>query len=128
MLYLITDDARRALVSLPVPADNMVTIAVERADQPGLLLAAFDLHADGTVRVGHWPNGEDWEHVLTTSGVPNAYGPGTPAATPEPLLGPQDTHLVARLLQDALAGHTLTGDQHKRAKQLLNCLTPRPTT
>ncbi|MFE0778903.1 hypothetical protein ACFW3E_38380, partial [Streptomyces sp. NPDC058861] len=68
MLYLLTDDYRRALVSLPVPDNDMVTVAVERADQPGLLLAALDLHADGTVNVGHWPTGEDWERVLTTRG------------------------------------------------------------
>ncbi|MFE2852675.1 hypothetical protein ACFXJO_16285 [Streptomyces lavendulae] len=124
MLYLLTDDSRRALVSLPVPDDDMVTVAVERADQPGLLLAALDLHADGTVNVGHWPNGEDWERVLTTRGVPDAYGVHIPAdPAPVPLLDAQDTALITRLLQAAIDQRTLPDSQHEQAAQLLHRLT-----
>ncbi|MEU9420977.1 hypothetical protein [Streptomyces sp. NPDC048272] len=125
MLYLLTDDYRRALVSLPVPADGTATIAVERADEPGLLLAAFDLHADGTVTIGHWPNGDDWERVLTTRGVPDAYGPSTPAdPTSVPLLDAQDAVLLVRLLQTAIDQRTLPDDQHEQAAQLLCRLNP----
>ncbi|MEV6676241.1 hypothetical protein AB0N09_05140 [Streptomyces erythrochromogenes] len=128
MLYLLTDDARRALVSLPVPAEGMATIAVERADQPGLLLAGIDLHADGTVNVGHWPDGEDWERVLTTHGVPNAYGTSTPAQpSPVPLLDPEDAALITRLLQAAIDQRPLPDDQHQQAAQLLYRLTPSLT-
>ncbi|MGZ2361464.1 hypothetical protein LRE75_33100 [Streptomyces sp. 372A] len=124
MLYLLTDDFRHALVSLPVPDEDIVTVAVERADQPGLLLAALDLHADGTVNVGHWPTGEDWERVLTTRGQLDAYGSHTPAPpAPVPLLDTQDTALITHLLQAAIDQRTLPDSQAERAAHLLHHLT-----
>src|SRR5690606_6147783 len=38
-----------------------------------------DLHNDGTAVVGHWPDGEDWDRVVSTAGVPDASGHSIPA-------------------------------------------------
>ncbi|MFE4309143.1 hypothetical protein ACFRR6_24200 [Streptomyces sp. NPDC056891] len=124
MQYLITDSSR-PLFAVDVPVDDIRSIVVERADQPGLLYAGLDLHPNGTVTVGHWPNGEDWVEVLDTTGVPSAYGPSTLQPAPVPLLDPHDVALLVRLLQTAIDQRTLPGDQHEQAAQLLHRLTPR---
>ncbi|MFJ4342639.1 hypothetical protein [Streptomyces sp. NPDC088915] len=86
MRYLITDDANNTLATLDVPkTEGTTTVVIERADDPDLTLCGIDLHGDGTVVVGHWPEGEDWHRVFTTTGVPNAYSGGTPPRTLDPL-------------------------------------------
>ncbi|MFE8941000.1 hypothetical protein ACFYNX_26385 [Streptomyces sp. NPDC007872] len=126
MLYLITDDYNRVLTTVAAPDDDAVSIAVERADKPDLCLFSADLYSDGSVHVGHWPDGEDWERVLTTHGVPNAYGSNTPARpAPVPPLDTQDAVLITCLLQAAIDQHTLPDGQHERAAHLLRRLTAR---
>ncbi|MFB7836183.1 hypothetical protein [Streptomyces sp. NPDC056056] len=126
MQYLITDSSR-ALITVDVPEDDIRSIVVERNDQPALLLAGIDLHPDGTVTVGHWPNGTDWAEVLDTRGVVNEYGPSTPHPAPVPLLDLQDAALITRLLQAAIYQRTLPEDQHEQAVRLIHHLAPRPT-
>jgi len=70
MRYLITTDTREILAEIYVPADHIKSVVIERADRPELLIAAADLHADGSVTVGNWPTGENWEVCLRTSGIP----------------------------------------------------------
>ncbi|MGW0562859.1 hypothetical protein ACWDZ4_20125 [Streptomyces sp. NPDC003016] len=96
MRYLITNDSRRTLATLDVPAgsgESPLNIAIERADEPDLMYASADLYANGTVHVGHWPEGEEWEPVLRTTGVLNPYGVGAPA-----LPGPE-TFTTAQITQ-----------------------------
>ncbi|MFD6470796.1 hypothetical protein [Streptomyces goshikiensis] len=125
MQYLITDSSR-SLFAVDVPDDDIRSIVIERADRPGLLLAGIDLHPDGTVTVGHWPDGTDWVEVLDTRGVPNPHGPSTPQPAPVPLLDLQDAALLVHLLQTAIDSRTLPDNQHGQAAQLLHRLTPRP--
>ncbi|MFI1701450.1 hypothetical protein ACH419_36595 [Streptomyces bobili] len=87
MRFLITDDSRRILTSIEVPDapdGKAVTIGIEHADRPDLLYVGADLHADGTVSVGHWPDGEDWVSLARTVGVPMPFGPITSARPAEP--------------------------------------------
>ncbi|WP_331732098.1 hypothetical protein OG613_47435 (plasmid) [Streptomyces sp. NBC_00015] len=87
MRFLITDDSRRILTSIEVPDapdGEAVTIGIEHADRPDLLYVGADLYADGTVSVGHWPDGEDWVNILRTGGVPDPFGLATPARPAEP--------------------------------------------
>jgi len=74
MKYKITSDCGDTLAQFDVPEGGSFTFAVEREDRPDLTLVGVDLHGNGSVAVGHWPKGEDWEQVLTTSGVLNQYG------------------------------------------------------
>ncbi|MFJ9580847.1 hypothetical protein ACIRQF_31220 [Streptomyces sp. NPDC101191] len=104
MRFLITDDSRRTLATIDVPetADEEVsTIAIERADRPDLLYVGADLHADGTVSVGHWPHGEEWENLVRTAGVPDPCGNATPARPAEP------TYSRAQVTQAFAAARTL---------------------
>ncbi|MFB6985552.1 hypothetical protein [Streptomyces sp. NPDC056304] len=87
MRYLITDGSRRTLAAIDVPealSGDVVNIGLERADRPDLLYVGFDLHADGTVSVGNWPDGETWESLVLTPGVPDACGHSSPALPAEP--------------------------------------------
>ncbi|MFJ5952625.1 hypothetical protein [Streptomyces noursei] len=87
MRFRITDDSRRILTAIDVPdapAGESTTIGIERADRPDLLYVGADLHNDGTVVVGHWPDGEGWDRVVCTAGVPDACGHSTPAHPAEP--------------------------------------------
>jgi hypothetical protein len=59
-------------------------VTVVRVDSPDLLYVGADLHNDGTIVVGHWPDGEDWDRVVRTAGVPDACGHPTPARPAEP--------------------------------------------
>ncbi|MFE1270579.1 hypothetical protein [Streptomyces sp. NPDC058758] len=71
MRFLITNDELRPLAVVDVSdAEETVTLAVERADRPELGYIALDLRADGSLTVGHWPTGEDWEELHSTEGVP----------------------------------------------------------
>lgn len=87
MRFLITDDSRRILNTIDVPDSpdgETATIGIERADRPDLLYVGADLHSDGSVSVGHWPNGEEWDSLMRTAGVPDACGHATPALPAEP--------------------------------------------
>ncbi|KOV73381.1 MULTISPECIES: hypothetical protein [unclassified Streptomyces] len=87
MRFLITDDSRRTLAAIDVPdapSEEVSSIAVERADRPDLLYVGADLHADGTISVGYWPQGEEWENLVRTAGVPDPFGHATPALPAEP--------------------------------------------
>jgi hypothetical protein len=87
MQFLITDDSRRILAAIDVPDtpdEETATIRIERADRPDLLYVGADLHADGTVSVGHWPDGEEWDSLLRTAGVSDRYGHATPSLPAEP--------------------------------------------
>lgn len=87
MLFLIIDDSRQILTALEVPdapEGESTTVGIERVDRPDLLYVGADLHNDGTVVVGTWPDGEHWERVLRTAGVPDACGHSTPARPAEP--------------------------------------------
>lgn len=80
MRYLITDGSRNVLAAIDVPESpdgDTVAIGIERADRPNLLFVGADLHGSGTVSVGHWPDGEEWESLVRTAGVPG------PLANPE---------------------------------------------
>lgn len=87
MRFLITDDYRRTLAAIDVPETpdgDATTIGIERADRPDLLYVGADLYADGTVSIGHWPQGEEWESLVRTVGVPDPCGHATPASPAEP--------------------------------------------
>ncbi|MFI5864763.1 hypothetical protein [Streptomyces sp. NPDC051546] len=87
MRYLISDDSRRILTAIEVPdapEGESTTIGIERADRPDLLYVGADLHNDGTIVVGHWPDGEEWERVVSTAGVPDACDHSAPAHSGEP--------------------------------------------
>ncbi|MET7487094.1 hypothetical protein [Streptomyces sp. NPDC005538] len=87
MQFLITDDSRRILAAIDVPDtpdEETATIGIERADRPDLLYVGADLYADGTVSVGHWPDGEEWDSLVRTAGVPDGCGHATPALPAEP--------------------------------------------
>lgn len=87
MRYLITDGSRRPLTAIDVPethSADVINIGLERADRPDLLYVGFALGADGTVSVGHWPDGETWESLVLTPGVPDACGHSSPALPAEP--------------------------------------------
>jgi hypothetical protein len=85
MRFLITNDAHEVLAEVHVPADDIETIAIERADRPELLIAEADPQGDGTVTVGHWLKAEDWETCLRTAGVPLSPDVEmTPAKAPGP--------------------------------------------
>ncbi|MCX4681646.1 hypothetical protein OG413_41330 [Streptomyces sp. NBC_01433] len=86
MQFLITDDSRRILTAIDVPDipdGDASTIGIERADRPDLLYVGADLYADGTITVGHWPDGEDWDRLVHTAGVPDQCGHTTPALPAE---------------------------------------------
>lgn len=103
MRFLITDDSRRILTAIDVPdvpEGESATIGIERADRPDLLYAGADLHNDGTVVVGHWPDGEDWVRVVHTVGVPDACGHSTPADPAEP------TYTRAQIIAALDSAHT----------------------
>ncbi|MFI9772203.1 hypothetical protein ACIHJG_35875 [Streptomyces sp. NPDC052415] len=110
MQYLITDDSRQILTAIDVP-DNpdgeSTTICIERADRPDLLYVGVDLHNDGTAVVGHWPDGEDWDRVVSTAGVPDACGHSTPARPAEPTYTRAQ---VTEALNSARARLAATGD------------------
>ncbi|MFE9252841.1 hypothetical protein [Streptomyces sp. NPDC007088] len=87
MQFLITDDHRRILAAIDVPETpdgEAANIGIERADRPDLLYVGADLYGDGTVSVGHWPQGEEWESLVRTDGVPDPCGHTTPAHPAEP--------------------------------------------
>ncbi|MFF0754465.1 hypothetical protein [Streptomyces sp. NPDC004267] len=69
MRFLITDDSHRTLVAVDVP--DTITVVVERADRPDLMYAGLDFHANGSLTVGHWPDGEEWQVLHHTEGVPS---------------------------------------------------------
>ncbi|MFH0245963.1 hypothetical protein ACGRHY_26910 [Streptomyces sp. HK10] len=103
MRFLITDDSRRILTALDVPdtpEGESTTIGIERADRPDLLYVGADLHNDGTVVVGHWPDGEDWDRLVRTAGVPDACGNSTPAHPAEP------TYTRAQVIAALASAHT----------------------
>lgn len=132
MRFLITDDSRRILTAIEVPETpegETATIGIERADRPDLLYVGADLHSDGTVIVGHWPDGEEWErvvHVVRTAGVPDACGHATPALPAEPTYTRAQ---VAQAFADARAqlaastADTITLDA--LAQTALDCLFPQ---
>lgn len=118
MRYLITGDSRQILAVIDVPDrpdGESRTIALERADRPDLMLAGADLYADGTVVVGHWPDGEDWERVLHTAGVPDQCGHSTPALPDRPV------YTRAQIVQ-ALADARARTEQSTEATTALNTL------
>ncbi|MEU7031636.1 hypothetical protein AB0A60_33680 [Streptomyces sp. NPDC046275] len=103
MRFLITDDSRRILTAVDVPDSpdgESATIGIERADRPDLLYVGADLHNDGTVVVGHWPDGEYWDRVVSTAGVPDACGHSTPARPAEP------AYTCAQVIAALASAHT----------------------
>ncbi|MGW3929826.1 hypothetical protein ACWECC_17230 [Streptomyces microflavus] len=126
MRYLITDDSRRILTAIDVPDTpdgESATIGIERADQPDLLYVGADLHADGTVVVGHWPDGEDWERLVRTAGVPDACGHATPAHPAEPTYTrAQITHALAAARAQLAAPTTETAGLDAFAQAVLDAL------
>ncbi|MGW6203677.1 hypothetical protein ACWF9B_08525 [Streptomyces sp. NPDC055089] len=87
MRYLITDGSRRTPTAIDVPetpSGDVINIGLERADRPDLLYVGFDLHADGTISVGNWPDGETWESLVLTPGVPDACGHPGPVLPADP--------------------------------------------
>lgn len=87
MRFLITDDHRRTLAAIDLPETpdgEAATIVIERADRPDLLYVGADLYPDGTLSVGHWPQGEEWQNLVRTAGVPDPCGHATPALPAEP--------------------------------------------
>ncbi|MFF1678784.1 hypothetical protein ACFVYG_22425 [Streptomyces sp. NPDC058256] len=87
MQFLITDGCRRILAAINVPdaaEGEATTIGIERADRPDLLYVGADLYADGSVSVGHWPQGKEWERLANTVGVPDPCGHPTTALPAEP--------------------------------------------
>lgn len=87
MQFLITDDSRRVLAAIDVPDTpdgESTTMGIERADRPDLLYVGADLYNDGTVTIGYWPDGEHWDRLASTSGVPDACGHATPALPAKP--------------------------------------------
>ncbi|MER5615975.1 hypothetical protein [Streptomyces sp. NPDC002215] len=108
MRFLITDDSRRILTAIDVadvPDGSAATIGIERADRPDLLYVGADLHADGTITVGHWPDGEDWDRLVHTAGVPDQCGHTTPALSAEPTYTRAQ---VSQALADACARLTVS--------------------
>ncbi|MFF7953679.1 hypothetical protein [Streptomyces griseorubiginosus] len=103
MRFLITDDCRRILSAIEVPdapEGECTTIGIERADRPDLLYLGADLHNDGTVVVGHWPDGEHWDRLVRTAGVHDACGHSTPARPAEP------TYTRAQFVAALASAHT----------------------
>ncbi|MFH8257861.1 hypothetical protein [Streptomyces roseolus] len=102
MRFLITDDSRRILTAVDVPdaEGESTTIGIERADRPDLLYVGADLYNDGTVVIGHWPNGEEWDRVWQAAGVPDACGHSTPAHPAEP------TYTRAQVIAALTRAHT----------------------
>ncbi|WP_440581054.1 hypothetical protein [Streptomyces sp. PT19] len=86
MQYLITDGSRQILTAIEAanPEGGGTIIYIERADRPELLYVGVDLHSDGTVVVGHWPDGEHWDRVVSTAGAPDMCGQFSPAHPAEP--------------------------------------------
>ncbi|WP_246097558.1 hypothetical protein [Streptomyces botrytidirepellens] len=90
MRFLITDDSRHTLAAIDVPEtpdeeiSQASTIVVKRDDRPDLLYVGIDLYANGTISIGHWPNGELWENLVRTAGVSDPCGHTTPALPAEP--------------------------------------------
>ncbi|MFD0271069.1 hypothetical protein ACFVGY_31555 [Streptomyces sp. NPDC127106] len=105
MRFLITDDHGTVLATLEAPPEGAVSVAIEREDDPDLLFAAADLYGDGSVHVGHWPDGVEWEVLLRATGTPNPYGSGE-RRVQAPLPGRVSAQEIAELL-DSLA---LDGD------------------
>ncbi|MER5372742.1 hypothetical protein [Streptomyces sp. NPDC002553] len=103
MRFLITDDSRRILTAIDVPdapEGESTTIGIERADRPDLLYVGADLYNDGTVVIGHWPDGEHWDRLVRTAGVPDACGHSTPAHPAEP------TYTRAQVIAALANAHT----------------------
>ncbi|MFK0047771.1 hypothetical protein ACIQU4_27520 [Streptomyces sp. NPDC090741] len=113
--YLITDDRRRTLATIDVTTDEPLTVAIERADEPELLYLSADLHPDGSVHVGHWPDGETWNVLLRTHGVRNQYGRGTPARPAEPLHTRDAIVRALNTARDRVRGATNDADALVRA-------------
>lgn len=127
MRFLITDASRRILTAIDVPDSTegeSATIGVERADRPDLLYVGADLHNDGTVVVGHWPDGEHWDRVVSTAGVPNACDHPTPAHPAEP------AYTRAQVIAALASAHTrLTPNDPSVTEALiratLDCVSPQ---
>ncbi|WP_331726103.1 hypothetical protein [Streptomyces sp. NBC_00470] len=71
MHFTLTDGHRRTLARVDVPPGQDRFVVIKRADDPSLLFPSAILHADGTVQIGHWPDGDIWHDVLRTTGVPS---------------------------------------------------------
>ncbi|MFD3539667.1 hypothetical protein ACFWUQ_09215 [Streptomyces sp. NPDC058662] len=98
MRFLITDDHGTVLATLEAPPEGAVSVAIEREDEPDLLFASADLYGDGSVHVGHWPNGVEWEVLLRATGTPNPYGSSKPRMQPAPPPGQVSAQEIAELL------------------------------
>ncbi|MFJ4880036.1 hypothetical protein ACIP93_33180 [Streptomyces sp. NPDC088745] len=99
MRFLITDDHGTVLAAVEAPPEGAASVAIGREDEPNLLFVAADLYGDGSVHVGHWPDGVQWETLLRATGTPNPYGSGERRAQPP---GQVSAHEIAELL-DSLA-------------------------
>jgi hypothetical protein len=60
----------KTIATLTPQADDAVQVSIDRN---GSALAGLDFRADGTVHVGHWPDGEVWETAAVMTGSPNGY-------------------------------------------------------
>ncbi|MEV8535667.1 hypothetical protein [Streptomyces sp. NPDC051211] len=98
MRFLITDDCGTVLATVEAPPEGAVSVAIEREDEPDLLFASADLYGDGSVHVGHWPDGVQWEVLLRSTGTPNPYGSGERRARPAPPAGQVTAHEISELL------------------------------
>ncbi|MFD6113764.1 hypothetical protein ACFWG0_27150 [Streptomyces yangpuensis] len=121
MRFVITDDNGTVLATAEPPSEGATSINIEREDRPDLLFASADLYgSDGSVHLGHWPGGVEWETLLHTTGVPNPYGSGRRAAPAERVSAQEIANLIADfdLDDDALdvAVHEAFAE-HKRAEQ-----------
>ncbi|MEU3317119.1 hypothetical protein ABZ743_31190 [Streptomyces sp. NPDC006662] len=98
MRFVITDDNGTVLATVEPPSEGATSINIEREDRPDLLFASADLYgSDGSVHVGHWPGGGEWETLLHTTGVPNPYGSGGRAAPTERVSAQEIANLTADL-------------------------------
>lgn len=129
MRFLITDDSRRILTTIDVtdtPDGETATVGIERADRPDLLYVGADLHSDGTVSVGHWPDGEEWERLLRTVGVPDGCGNAAPALPAEPAYTrAQVTQALAAARAHLAASTADTTTLDAFAQTALDCLLPQ---
>jgi len=72
MRFQISSPSRGMQTAIDIPADSEpAVIMVERADRPDLVCVGIVLHPDGTIAVGHWPDGECWTALVRTQGVPD---------------------------------------------------------
>ncbi|MEU2391833.1 hypothetical protein [Streptomyces sp. NPDC007369] len=98
MRFLITNDHGTVLARVEAPTEEAVSVAIELEGEPDLTFMSADLYGDGSVHVGHWPDGVEWEALLRTTGVPNPYGAGKRPAQPAVSPGRVSAQEITELL------------------------------